>query len=75
LLSQLRPGGTILLHDSNLFRPSNLWRHALAALPDLLDECAARGLRVMSLRDQTRSSNVSLSMLIAAAAGADARPA
>jgi peptidoglycan-N-acetylglucosamine deacetylase len=45
LLVGLKGGATVLLHDSDSVSPSGA-AAALAALPSLLDECAARGLRV-----------------------------
>jgi len=45
LLRGLTGGATVLLHDSDSVSPSGA-AAALAALPSLLDECAARGLRV-----------------------------
>jgi hypothetical protein len=45
LLRGLNGGATVLLHDSDSVSPSGQ-AAALAALPSLLDECAARGLRI-----------------------------
>lgn len=45
LLAGLTGGATVLLHDAARVSPSGA-AAALAALPFLLDECAARGLRV-----------------------------
>ena len=45
LLRGLNGGATVLLHDSDSVSPSGV-AAALAALPFLLDECAARGLRI-----------------------------
>ena len=45
LLRGLDGGATVLLHDSESVSPSGA-AAALAALPSLLDECQARGLRV-----------------------------
>jgi peptidoglycan/xylan/chitin deacetylase (PgdA/CDA1 family) len=47
----LRGGGTILLHDSDVSSAPGSWRAALDALPRVLDECAGHGLRVGPLRD------------------------
>lgn len=47
----LRGGGTILLHDSDITASPGSWRATLAAVGPLLDECADRGLRVGPLRD------------------------
>ncbi|MCA1719826.1 MAG: polysaccharide deacetylase family protein [Actinobacteria bacterium] len=44
--SQLRAGGTVLLHDSDCTSSPNSWRATVAALPALLDHCTAAGLRV-----------------------------
>jgi peptidoglycan/xylan/chitin deacetylase (PgdA/CDA1 family) len=44
--SQLRGGGTILLHDSDCTSSPNSWRATLAALPGILQHCADQGLRV-----------------------------
>lgn len=41
--SQLRPGGTVLLHDSDVTSAPGSWRSALAALPGLVALCASRG--------------------------------
>ena len=47
----LRPGATVLLHDTDAACPAGTWRRALAVLPYLLDECAERGLAVGPLRE------------------------
>lgn len=47
----LTGGGTILLHDSDCTSAPQAWRSALGALPPLLAECTARGLRVGPLRE------------------------
>ena len=46
LTRDLAGGVTVLLHDSGCTSPPGSWQAALGALPRLLDECAARGLRV-----------------------------
>jgi peptidoglycan/xylan/chitin deacetylase (PgdA/CDA1 family) len=46
VLSGLRGGGTVLLHDSDVAASVGAWRSTLGALPRLLDECARRGLAV-----------------------------
>jgi len=46
----LRPGGTILLHDSDCTSAPGSWRNTLAALPPLLDYCSSQGWRVGPLR-------------------------
>ena len=45
LSSGLRDGSTVLLHDSDCTSPPGSADAALGALPLLLDECEARGLR------------------------------
>ncbi|MEV6904041.1 polysaccharide deacetylase family protein [Amycolatopsis sp. NPDC051372] len=48
----LRPGGTILLHDSDTAASTvGSWRSALGALPAILVGCADRGLAVGPLRE------------------------
>jgi peptidoglycan/xylan/chitin deacetylase (PgdA/CDA1 family) len=42
----LRPGGTILLHDSDCTSAPGSWRATLGAVPHLLDDCARQGWRV-----------------------------
>jgi peptidoglycan/xylan/chitin deacetylase (PgdA/CDA1 family) len=51
LLPGLTGGATVLLHDSDGGQAPYAWRSTLAALPQLLDECARRGLRVGPLRE------------------------
>ena len=46
LTAGLQGGGTVLLHDSDCTSPAGSWRAALGALPMLLADCAAQGLRV-----------------------------
>jgi peptidoglycan/xylan/chitin deacetylase (PgdA/CDA1 family) len=43
--SDLGPGGTILLHDSDCTSAPGSWRATLAALPQLVEDCHHRGLR------------------------------
>jgi peptidoglycan/xylan/chitin deacetylase (PgdA/CDA1 family) len=43
IASRLRPGGVILLHDSDVTSAPGSWRSALGALPALAEACAARG--------------------------------
>ncbi len=50
VLDQLRPGGTILLHDSDCTSAPGSWRATLAALPLLADGLGS-GVRVGPLRD------------------------
>ncbi|GAB3814016.1 polysaccharide deacetylase family protein [Micromonospora zhanjiangensis] len=47
----LAGGGTVLLHDSDCTSAPDSWRATLAALPDLLAECARRGWQVGPLRE------------------------
>jgi peptidoglycan/xylan/chitin deacetylase (PgdA/CDA1 family) len=51
VLADLRPGGTILLHDADCTTAPGAWRSALGALPILHDALSANGLRVVALRD------------------------
>jgi peptidoglycan/xylan/chitin deacetylase (PgdA/CDA1 family) len=51
LAKDLSPGGTVLLHDSDCTSPAGAAVAALGALPQLLDDCAERGLRVGPLAD------------------------
>ncbi len=44
LLTGLRGGVTVLLHDSDCTSPVGTWRSALGALPMLADECERRSL-------------------------------
>jgi peptidoglycan/xylan/chitin deacetylase (PgdA/CDA1 family) len=46
----LRPGGTVLLHDSDCTSAPGSWRATLGALPRLLDDCARQGWPVGPLR-------------------------
>lgn len=43
ITSRLRPGGVILLHDSDVTSAPDSWRSALGALPALAEFSAARG--------------------------------
>ena len=45
----LRPGGTILLHDSDCTSAAGAWRSALGALPRLAEDIDHAGLRVVTL--------------------------
>lgn len=47
----LRPGGTVLLHDADCTSAPGAWRSALGALPLLADRIATQNLRVVALRD------------------------
>jgi peptidoglycan/xylan/chitin deacetylase (PgdA/CDA1 family) len=44
--ADLRGGGTILLHDSDVTSAPGCWRAALAALPDIVAGCREAGLTV-----------------------------
>jgi peptidoglycan/xylan/chitin deacetylase (PgdA/CDA1 family) len=53
----LRPGGTILLHDSDCTSAPGAWRTTLGALPAVIAAARARGLAVGPLREHlTRPS-------------------
>jgi peptidoglycan/xylan/chitin deacetylase (PgdA/CDA1 family) len=56
VFKDLRGGGTVLLHDSDVMSASGSWRATLAALPAILDRCAERGLSVGPLRDHGRGA-------------------
>jgi peptidoglycan/xylan/chitin deacetylase (PgdA/CDA1 family) len=47
----LKPGGTVLLHDSDCTSAPGSWRNTLGALPRLLDHCQDRGMSVGPLRE------------------------
>lgn len=49
--TQLRAGGTVLLHDSDITSAPESWRSALAALPAIAAHCAERGWPFGPLRD------------------------
>lgn len=51
LRPHLRPGGVLLLHDSDVTSSPGSWRVALAAVPLLVRECKEGGLDVGPLRD------------------------
>ncbi len=51
LAPQLRPGATLLLHDSDCTSAPGAWRSALGALPEVYARCADAGLRLGPLRD------------------------
>ncbi|POX51344.1 polysaccharide deacetylase family protein [Streptomyces sp. Ru71] len=44
--ADLRGGGTVLLHDSDVTSAPGCWRAALAALPELVADCRAAGWTV-----------------------------
>ncbi len=50
----LTGGGTVLLHDSDCTSAPGAWRASLAALPQLLAECAERGWQVGPLNEHGR---------------------
>jgi peptidoglycan/xylan/chitin deacetylase (PgdA/CDA1 family) len=52
----LRPGGTVLLHDSDCTSTPGSWRATVAALPLLAEELDRRGLGVQPLREHLRST-------------------
>jgi len=45
-----RAGDIVLLHDSDCYSTPGSWARTLAALPIMLDELGARGLKIASLR-------------------------
>ena len=45
------PGGTLLLHDSDVTSAPGSWRTTVAALPALSDHVAAAGVKVVALRE------------------------
>jgi peptidoglycan/xylan/chitin deacetylase (PgdA/CDA1 family) len=47
----VRPGGVLLLHDSDVTSDPESWRSALAAIPLLAGLCRERGLSLGPLRD------------------------
>jgi peptidoglycan/xylan/chitin deacetylase (PgdA/CDA1 family) len=47
----LRPGGVLLLHDSDVTSDQGSWRSAVAAVPLLAAACAERDLELGPLRD------------------------
>jgi peptidoglycan/xylan/chitin deacetylase (PgdA/CDA1 family) len=47
----LRPGGTMLLHDADCTSVPGAWRSALGALPLLAEQLDRQNLRVVALRD------------------------
>lgn len=51
LAPDLRGGATLLLHDSDCTSSPGAWRSALGALPELVDRCRARGVRVGPLAE------------------------
>lgn len=57
--TQLRPGATVLLHDSDCTSAPQSWRAALDALPLLAESFEARGLAVGPLADHGIGAGVS----------------
>lgn len=51
VLAHLDAGGTVLLHDSDVTSAPGSWRSALAALPDIVEQCRRRDWAVGPLRD------------------------
>ncbi len=51
VMRDLRPGGTVLLHDADCTSAPGAWRSALGALPLLAERLDAQQLRVVALRD------------------------
>ena len=51
VLADLRPGGTILLHDADCTTAPGAWRSALGALPLVSEALDAQGLRMVALRE------------------------
>jgi peptidoglycan/xylan/chitin deacetylase (PgdA/CDA1 family) len=56
LRRQTRPGGVVLLHDTDAESPSGSWRKSLGALPGLVDWCRARGWTLGPLAEHSGSS-------------------
>jgi peptidoglycan/xylan/chitin deacetylase (PgdA/CDA1 family) len=56
VMRRLRPGGTVLLHDSDCTSAPGSWRYTLAALPRLLDELERRSLTVGPLSEHGLAS-------------------
>lgn len=52
VVRDLRPGATILLHDSDCTSAPGSWRATLEAIPRILTECAERDLLVGSLAER-----------------------
>jgi peptidoglycan-N-acetylglucosamine deacetylase len=47
----LRPGATVLLHDSDCTSAPGSWRATLSAVPELLDHCEQHGWSIGPLRE------------------------
>jgi peptidoglycan/xylan/chitin deacetylase (PgdA/CDA1 family) len=52
----LRPGATVLLHDSDCTSAPGSWRATVAALPVLAEELDRRAWEVQPLREHLRST-------------------
>jgi peptidoglycan-N-acetylglucosamine deacetylase len=52
--AQLGPGGTVLLHDSDITSAPGSWASALGAVSALAELCGRRGWRIGPLRDHWR---------------------
>ncbi len=50
----LRPGATLLLHDSDCTSAPGAWRSALAALPTIVQECRTAGASLVSMSEHMR---------------------
>jgi peptidoglycan/xylan/chitin deacetylase (PgdA/CDA1 family) len=50
----LRPGATLLLHDSDCTSAPGAWRSALAALPAIVQECRTAGASLVSMSEHMR---------------------
>ncbi|HVW47531.1 MAG TPA: polysaccharide deacetylase family protein [Solirubrobacterales bacterium] len=46
----IRPGDIVLLHDADFYSARNSWERTASALPRILDELAARGMKSSVLR-------------------------
>jgi peptidoglycan/xylan/chitin deacetylase (PgdA/CDA1 family) len=74
IFGDLRPGGTILLHDSDVMSVSGAWRATLAAVPPLLDRCAEHGFAVGTLREHHDGPDMGVAAGSVAAAVDTPRP-
>jgi peptidoglycan-N-acetylglucosamine deacetylase len=48
---EIGPGDVVLLHDADYYSAADSWRRTAAALPRILEDVAARGLRTVLLQD------------------------
>jgi peptidoglycan/xylan/chitin deacetylase (PgdA/CDA1 family) len=53
IVPQLRPGGVVLLHDSEITSAPGSWRAVVAALPDLVAHRASAGWPVGTVREHS----------------------